>query len=346
MRILQLSPLVACLGLLGGLAWAAADDATSTKAAEKPAAATPAGQDAGVSTASDAAVPTPLPPVAKEEKPAAATPAGQDAGVSTASDAPGVTPPASPAKENTPPAKAAAPEAPKPEAPKPEAPKPEAPKPEAAKTAAPKPAAPKAEAPKAVPKKQLTAAQVELRDRIRRTLEAQLQQPFNTRDNTAADLIKFCWAFGCRSEVERGNAPGEKVNAVTCLCWDLPCGGYHLLALEDGRIAARVGYGLQDDPAQFLAMLALAHVPTEYPLRAGKTVRTVADLVESEKRACRSGADMALKLVGLSHYAGQETWKNSLDEDWSIKRMVASELARPPVAGPGGITRLLGLSCA
>ncbi len=63
---------------------------------------------------------------------------------------------------------------------------------------------------KAAPKKQLTAAQVELRDRIRRTLEAQLQQPFNTRDNTAADLIKFCWAFGCRSEVERGDAPGTE----------------------------------------------------------------------------------------------------------------------------------------
>ncbi|MGO8689761.1 MAG: hypothetical protein ACLQLG_09005 [Thermoguttaceae bacterium] len=332
MRILHFSLLVVCLGLLGGsVAWAAADDATSPKAAEKPAAATPAGQDAGVSTASDAAVPTPLPPVAKEDKPAAATPAGQDAGVSTASDAAGAPPPPPPAKENTPPAKAAPPEPPKTEPPK---------------TEPPKVASPKAEAPKAAPKKQLTAAQVELRDRVRRTLEAQLQQPFNTRDNTAADLIKFCWAFGCRSEVERGDAPGQKVNAVTCLCWDLPCGGYHLLALDDGRIAARVGYGLQDDPAQFLAMLALAHVPTDYPLRAGKTVRTVADLVESEKRACRSGADMSLKLVGLSHYAGQETWKNSLDEDWSIKRMVASELARPPVAGPGGITRLLGLSCA
>ncbi len=207
-------------------------------------------------------------------------------------------------------------------------------------------AAVKAPARKAPPKKELTAAQVELRDRVRRTLASQGQQPFNTRDNTAADLIKFCWGFGCRSEVEREDSPGQKINAITCLCWDLPCGGYHLLAMNENRIAARVGYGLQDDPSQFLAMLANAYVPSSYPLRVGQTVRTVADLVESEKRGCRAGTDMSLKLIGLSYYAGQATWKNSLDETWSVERMVTEELARPPVAGPRGITRLLGLSCA
>ena len=45
---------------------------------------------------------------------------------------------------------------------------------------------------------------------------------------------------------------------------------------------------------------------------------------------------MSLTLIGLSYYAGQATWKNNLDETWSIKRIVASELARPPVVGPGG----------
>jgi hypothetical protein len=300
---------------------------------------TAAGHDAGTSTASDAAGATPSPPPVKEEKPPAPSPApspapasspsGHDAGTSTASDAAGATPPA-PAKEEKPPAKAA-PEAKKDA----HAETRKDAKAEAAKAAKPKP-----------PKKQLTAAQVELRDRIRRTLESQFQQPFNTRDNTAADLIKLCWAFGCRSEVERGDSPGQKINAVTSLCWDLPCGGYHLLAVQDGRIAARVGYGLQDAPGQFLAMLALACVPADYPLRAGKTVRTVADLVESEKLSCRTGSDMSLKLIGLSHYAGEGTWKNSLDETWSVKRIVASELARPPVAGPGGITRMLGLSRA
>jgi hypothetical protein len=93
-------------------------------------------------------------------------------------------------------------------------------------------------------------------------------------------------------------------------------------------------------------MLAMACVSSDYPLRAGQTTRTVADLVESEKLACRSGTEMSLKLIGLSHYVEQATWKNGLDEPWSIEQMVAEELSLPPLPGPRGITRLLGLSCA
>ena len=183
----------------------------------------------------------------------------------------------------------------------------------------------KAAAPKArPPKKQLTAAQVELRDRIRRTLAVQYQQPFNTRDNTAADLIKFCWAFGCQSEVERGDAPGQKVNAITCLCWDLPCGGYHVLAagrrphcrprrLRSARRSCRSSWRCWRWPTS----------PSTTRSAPGETTRTVADLVESEKLTCRAGADMSLKLIGLSHYVEQATWKNSLDEPWSIEQIVA-----------------------
>jgi hypothetical protein len=266
-------------------------------------------------------LPTPTQDAAPAAKPAAA-PADPDAGISTASD-----------DAPTPPAKAAAAEAKKDD-----------------KAAAPKTETPKTETPKKPksppPRKELTPAQVEFRDRIRRTLEIQYQQPFNTRDNTAADLIKYCWAFGCRSEVERGDAPGQKANAITCLCWDLPCGGYHLLAAGDGHLAARVGYGLQDDPGQFLAMLALAYVPADYAIRAGTKQGTVADLVEAEKRDCRAGTDMSLKLIGLCHYADEAAWQNSLGETWSIEKIVESELSRPAIAGPGGITRLLGLSRA
>ena len=72
-----------------------------------------------------------------------------------------------------------------------------------------------------------------------------------------------------------------------------PCGGYHVLAVDGGHVAARVGYGLQDHPSQLLATLALAYVPIDYPIRAGETTRTVADLVESEKLGCRAGRDVA-----------------------------------------------------
>ncbi len=48
------------------------------------------------------------------------------------------------------------------------------------------------------------------RDRIRRTLAAQYKQAFNSRDNTAADLIKFCWASGCESEVYPAHSPASR----------------------------------------------------------------------------------------------------------------------------------------
>jgi hypothetical protein len=205
---------------------------------------------------------------------------------------------------------------------------------------------PKAARPKAAPKKVLTPEQTALRDRIRATLAFQHQQPFNTHDSSPADLIHFCWAFGCQTEVAQGDSSGQRINGITCLCWDFPCGGYRLLTTCDGHIAARVGYGLQQQPAQFLAMLAVGHVPADYPLRAGDTTRTVADLVEYEKLSCRSGTDLSLKLIGLSHYVDQPTWTNDLGEPWSIQHLVKEVLSRPAIAGPTGINKLLGLSFA
>jgi hypothetical protein len=204
----------------------------------------------------------------------------------------------------------------------------------------------KAAQPKPQPKKTLTPAQIALRDRIRATLAFLREQPFNTRDNSPADLIQFCWAFGCQTEVHQGDSSAQGMNGITCLCWDFPCGGYRLLTTSDGHIAARIGYGLQERPSQFMAMLAVSHVPADYPLRAGNTTRTVADLVEQEKLRCRAGEDLSLKLVGLSHYVEQPTWENSLGEPWSIERIIKEELSRPEISGPAGISKLLGLSLA
>ena len=200
--------------------------------------------------------------------------------------------------------------------------------------------------PKPQPKKTLTPAQTALRDRIRATLAFLREQPFNTRDNSPADIIQFCWAFGCQTEVHQGDSSGQGMNGITCLCWDFPCGGYRLLTTSDGHIAARIGYGLQERPSQFLAMLAVSHVPADYPLRAGNTTRTVADLVEHEKLTCRAREDLSLKLVGLSHYVDQPTWDNNLGESWSIERIIKEELSRPAIAGPTGISKLLGLNFA
>ena len=194
-------------------------------------------------------------------------------------------------------------------------------------------------------KKELSPEMAALRDRVRQTVGNVFHQPFNTGESSVADVIQFCRAFGCRSEIREGGPSGEKLNGITCLCWNIPCGGYSALTVYEGHLAARVGYGCQESPAQLAAVLALARVPPEYPARAGQRVATVADLVESEKLACRSGEDQSWRLIALAQYVSQPSWKNAQGEEWSVERMVREELKRAGGQVPEAIsTRLLALS--
>jgi hypothetical protein len=196
-------------------------------------------------------------------------------------------------------------------------------------------------------KKELSPAMAALRDRVRRTLGVLYQQPFNTRDNNVSDIIQYCRAFGCESEIGEGGSSGQKINGITCLCWNVPCAGYEPLMVADGHLAARVGYGYQEVPSQLAAVLALSRVPPEYPARAGDHVRTVADLIESEKLACRSGTDLSWKLIAISQYVSEPTWKNALGEEWSVERMVREEVERSRGQSPqAAATRLLAISWA
>lgn len=197
--------------------------------------------------------------------------------------------------------------------------------------------------PRSLPKATLSETMIAVRDRVRWVLANYYQQPFNTRDNTAADILHACLAYGCQTEVFQGN---EKINGITALCWNYPCAGYELLKKVDRHIAPRVGYGLQERPGQFLAVLALSRVPGDYPIRSGNDTRTVADLLEHEKLNCREGADQSLRLLGIGHYViDDQTWKNDLKESWTVERLVKEELAQPVThAAFGGTQRLLGLS--
>ena len=195
-------------------------------------------------------------------------------------------------------------------------------------------------------KKVLTPEQTALRDRTRETLAMLRQQPFSTSDNTPSDLIHLGWAFGCQTEVHQGDASGPRINGITALCWDFPCDGFRLLTTAEDHIAARIGFGLQETPSQFLAMLALGAVPADYPVRCGNITRTVADLVEYEKLDCQAGTDLSLKLIAFSHYVDQPTWKNRLGESWSVRKMVDEELSRKDGASEQAVTKLLALSLA
>jgi hypothetical protein len=72
----------------------------------------------------------------------------------------------------------------------------------------------------------------------------------------------------------------------------------------------------------------------------------VADLVASEKLACRKGLDQSGTLLALSFYTKPgETWENDLGESWSVERLLQEELDRK--ADPGHIdviNRLMAIS--
>jgi len=215
---------------------------------------------------------------------------------------------------------------------------------EPAKSSAAKPAP---EAPPR-PKPTLSPQMAALRDQVRRVLVAHFGQPLNTNDNTPAQVLQFCLAFGCDTEIRYGSAAGSAVSGIGCLCYNYPCAGYQMLLVDGKRVVARLGYGLQQSPGQMLAVLAQSSVPESYELRVGEWRGTVADLVESEKLGCIGGIDLSQKLIALAHYLSDSaSWKNASGDDWSLERMVQEELKRSPSSdGPEAIRHVMGLTHA
>ncbi len=198
------------------------------------------------------------------------------------------------------------------------------------------------------PRADLSPAMLALRAGIQRALAVIENQPFNTRDNTPDELTHWCLVFGCDTKIAYGGRSGKKINAVGSLCWNLPGAGYRLLRVSDGRVMARVGYGRQAYPSQFLAVLAQSAVPIDYEIRVDDFRATVADLVDYEKRNCHRGADLSFTLIGLAHYLKDDDgWKNDLGEDWSVERLIEEELDRASTLSECELTHcLMGLSYA
>lgn len=199
----------------------------------------------------------------------------------------------------------------------------------------------------AASKPTLSKEMTELRDRVRQAVGVGYRLPFNTRDNTPGEIMDFCLAYGCLAEVADG-ASAQKLNGVGALCWNYPCRGYQLFLFDDGRFMPRVGYGLQRQPSEFLAFLALSMVNADYELHADKHRGTVADLVDYEKSSCQSGGNLSFKLIGLSYYVPEgETWQTKSGEKWSVERLVREELRRSPDLSTSDATnRLMALSFA
>jgi hypothetical protein len=195
----------------------------------------------------------------------------------------------------------------------------------------------------------LTEDLVELRSKVRSVLRMYQPRCLNTREHNPWEVMHAVIGFGVDANLRRGGPKGEKVNAVSWLCYNGACKGQQMLWVSNGQLTARQGVGLQGHYGQFLAILAQSHVPLDYPVVVNNKHFTLADLLEHEKRDCRAGEELTFKLIATMHYMqdSDETWKSRDGQTWSIERLVREELAQPiRGAACGGTHRLMGLSYA
>ncbi len=184
--------------------------------------------------------------------------------------------------------------------------------------------------------------------RIDRVLSHYYRRPLNSKDHSPWSLMHTMVAWGSDSYIRAGGPSGRTVGTVHWLANNGISDGVRLLYVQNGRIAARTGPGVQGHDGQLLAMLAQTRVRASYPLSVDGQDFTVQDLVDQEKKSIRSDMELTFKLIGLSHYlAPDEQWRSSTGTRWSIPKLINAEIAAP-INGVtcGGTHRLMGLKYA
>lgn len=138
-------------------------------------------------------------------------------------------------------------------------------------------------------------------------------------------------------------ARNRNYSAIAWLAGNNVCRGSRLMTTSRGKVQVRDGTGLQGHQAQFLAVMSLVGVPSDYPLYVGNQRFKIKDLVEVEAAACKEGEELTFTLIGLSHYLDTETtWTGVGGESWDFERLIAAELSQPIVgAACGGTHRLM-----
>ena len=182
---------------------------------------------------------------------------------------------------------------------------------------------------------------------IQRLMVANVRRRPVLAEITPDQLLAYCYPFGSQT-MAIGNAGGQPMYAVGALCWNFPCQGKTLFRINGDQVVARVGHGYQQHPGSFLAMLAFSEILPDYEIRNGNDIRTLANLIATEKRSCTRGQNLGLVLAGLAFYTSpDEHWSNTTGETWSLERLVAEELSRRADQSNVDVTnQLLGLAAA
>lgn len=187
-----------------------------------------------------------------------------------------------------------------------------------------------------------------LRRQIGRTLAAYSRRPLNTLEHNPWELMHWAIAYGPASQVRLGGPAGD---AVSCLGWlnmGGRCHGLVMLATQQDRLVALRGKGMQGHVAQYLAVLAQCRVAASSPIEIDGRSFTVADLIESEKRACVAKSELTFTLIAMAHYLDTDAvWTAADGGEWSLPRLVKEEIGQPLRGAPcGGTHRLFGLAYA
>ncbi|MDO4551472.1 MAG: hypothetical protein Q4C96_09525 [Planctomycetia bacterium] len=215
----------------------------------------------------------------------------------------------------------------------------------------------------------LSAAEIELAARLKRTTDVYRQISMATEENRPSDIMMFTIPYGCKVAIYNGCRESEKhINAIGALCWNFPMREQVTFNTASDSLMPNLGYGVQRYPGQLLATFALSRVSTKYkfparfpvpetslsPFEKNKTelpqnqIYSVSTLVDFEKTRCREGADLSYSIIGLSYYLSPETkWEDRDGNLWSLEKMVLNELTRKPNIASMDITnQLFGLTCA
>ncbi|MEZ6095823.1 MAG: hypothetical protein R3C03_16600 [Pirellulaceae bacterium] len=141
---------------------------------------------------------------------------------------------------------------------------------------------------------------------------------------------------------------GMRYNAADYLCANGAGDGMKILQVVNRHLSTREGPGVQGHQGQLLAILGQSGVSADHVVHVDGMQFTLRDLIEYEKRTCRSNTELTFKLIGLSIYLPPEaTWRNEQGEAWSMERLIREEASEAITTGAcGGTHRLMALSHA
>lgn len=187
-----------------------------------------------------------------------------------------------------------------------------------------------------------------LRHRIARVLDVYRRRPLSTLEHNPWEVMHWSLTWGAGARIRHGNKGGDLVDAFEWLNRGGRCHGQVMVATDAGRVVALQGKGMQGHASQYLAVMAQARLPKSMPLSVDGRRFTIADLIESEKRACKEKSELTFVLIAMTHYLDTDaTWKSADGTTWSLPKVVEEELAQPIHGAPcGGSHRLFGLAYA